>query len=72
MKALKEIDMGKAEDVSERIRETLLGIGGECGVTDSQLAKMIDTECETKRRSRQQGFKAKPHIWLDCRTETND
>jgi hypothetical protein len=72
MKILKEIDTGAAPDMSERIRRALLDTCGECGVTDSQLVKMIDRECEVQRRPRQQGFKAKPHIWLDCRTETSD
>ena len=72
MKILKEIDSEVAPDMSKRIREAFLGICGECGVTDSQLIKMIDRECEVQRRPRQQGFKAKPQIWLDCRTETSD
>jgi len=72
MKILKEIDIEVAPDMSEQVRGALLGIFRECGVTDSQLVKMVDRECEAQRRPRQQGFKAKPQIWLDCRTETSD
>jgi hypothetical protein len=72
MKVLKETDIEITPDVSERMRVALLDICGECDVTDSQLVKMIHMECELQRRTKQQGFKAKPHIWLDCRAENGE
>jgi radical SAM superfamily enzyme YgiQ (UPF0313 family) len=68
MKLLKETDIETTPDVSEGIRAALLDVCGESGVAHSQLAKMIDMECEAQRRTRQRGFKAKPNIWLDCGT----
>jgi hypothetical protein len=72
MKVLKVADIEIAPDVSERVRGALLDVCGECGVTDSHLIEMIERECKTRSRPGERGFRARPHIWLDCGSETSD
>lgn len=72
MKFLRETNLPGASSSSEEIRDVLLDICNESNITDIHLVKTMNVECEIQKKSKYRVFKAKPQIWLDCKTEESN
>lgn len=72
MKFLRETDLPGASSSSEEIKDVLLDICNESNITDIHLVETMNVECEIQKKSKYRVFKAKPQIWLDCKTEESN
>lgn len=72
IKFLREADLPVTYDFSEKIRDMLLATCGENGITDVHLVETMNVEFEKQKKSKKRVFKARPQIWLDCKTENSN
>jgi hypothetical protein len=68
LEVLREAGAAGMRSISEDIKEGLLDACARNGLADVYLSKALETECKIQRQPGQHVFKAKPQIWLDCRS----
>jgi hypothetical protein len=66
LQVLRETGIAGKRDLSEEIKGRLLDSCARNGVADVHLSNAIERDCEMRMKPRQQVFKAKPQVWLDC------
>lgn len=72
MKFLRETDVPVTSDSSEIIKDMLLSTCNENDIGDVHLVETMNVECEIQKKSKQQVFRAKPQIWLYCKSEESN